>query len=79
MSITGKIDKYLVNEGKFTGVKYNDAHDTYELWVDGKVAETVKKKVYDTKMSSIQKKWMQKYKTLQTLKYNWEHDIKLEK
>ena len=64
-----KFEEYI-NEGKkFTGVKFNDATNNYELWIDGKLAETVSKKVYDTDNSKVHTKWLKSYKTLQTLEY----------
>jgi len=49
---------------EFTGVKFNESYDAYELWLNGKLAETIKKSIYDQRISEIHKKWLLKYKTI---------------
>ena len=48
----------------FTGVMFNESSDNYELWLGGKLAETIKKRVYDQKISETHKRWLLKYKTI---------------
>jgi len=47
-----------------TGVRFNESKDSYELWLGGKLAETIKKSVYDQKMSETHRRWLLSYKTI---------------